>query len=101
MPDVGGDRIRLAGRVDEDAALGLVAGNRQERLSQPLVKGPPLPFEAVGARSGAAPPLGGSRQSDLGGYVEDEGQMRAGVADRRPLEGAHHGRIDLPEGALV
>ena len=64
VPDRLRDLVLAPGRVDHGAALGLLARDPQERVTQRLVEREPLALEAIGSRLPASA-LGGALQALL------------------------------------
>ena len=83
-----------AWRIDQHAALGIVARDLAIGLAQALVEAEVLALEPI--RRAAAAPRGGALQADLDRHIEDDGQVRLEIADRDPLH-----RVDQPIGERV
>ncbi len=83
--------------VDQHAAAGFGGGDLAEALAQPLVKGRIEALEAVGRRR----PGGGAGEPDRDRQIEDQGQIRRKIAERKPMQHRDLRRRQTPPVALI
>src|SRR5262245_59016718 len=95
-PDLLRDLVFAFGAVDDRAALRFAPGDIEESLTARLMQRQAVALEAVGLAARRR-----ARKADLGRYVEDNGQVGAGITDRDTLERADKGCVDAAGRSLI
>src|SRR5262245_17981965 len=91
------NRLRVARRIDQDAARGLVLGYPAKALAQPFMEDLIEALEPVGRDRSS----GGSGQPDLDWQVEDQRQIGSKTAEGKVVQSGKRIKRKPPAVALI